>query len=167
LKDDFEISYAEVQSVSREQRTCSCTTIGTNAEIDFPEVRLMAEVDDGFLKIPAVGSTVLIGYSKRVAPFVLLFSELDEVQVISGAAGFQLRKDGTIALNDGAFGGLVQVEKLVERLNAIEEALADLMLKYNTHVHASSGAPTTMLSEKLVVPTQRQQIENTQVTHGV
>lgn len=157
---------AEVESVSREGRSCSCRTISGDSEIVFDGVQLMAAVDDGFLRIPAVGSTVIIAYSKKVQPFVVLFSELDAVVVVAGSSSVEMANDGSIVLNGGALGGLVQVGKLVEKLQGIEKSLQALTQMYNVHVHASAGAPTVSLVTPFTQNTVQEDIENKNITQG-
>lgn len=161
---------ATVQSVDIASRTCICSAITGNASIEIT-ARLMAEVDDGFLLVPTVGSTVIVSYSKAVAPYISLFSQVDKVVLISGDYGLEINADG-VKINDGSDGGLVKVKELTDRLNKLEDALGDLISKFNTHTHAGvttgsgvSGTTATP-STKTVTQTDRADLENTTVTHG-
>lgn len=74
--------------------------------------------------------------------------------------------DGLIRFNGGDNDGMVLVNGLVTRLNAIEDKLNSLIGKYNTHIHpATSGttSPTTS-QESTITPTNKSDVENTKIT---
>lgn len=149
LIDQVYVSQAEVVTVDADNRTCSCQLIGSNATNEMPTVALMAEVDDGVVLVPAIGSTVILIWSNRMLPFVAMCSELETVYITASSK---------IVLNEGADGGLVRVVDLVTRLNNIENAFNAL----NTKVNAL--APTPVIQPLAL--TTRTNIENTNVTHG-
>jgi hypothetical protein len=160
-----------VVSVNTEDRTCDVSTISDRGEQILAGVNLMAEVDDGLLKIPAIDSTVVLGFSDTLNYFVCMWSELQKVVLIVGDSGIEVTSD-LIKFNDGSFGGLIKINDLVGRLNQVEEALSDLITKYNTHVHTGvttgggSSAITPTQSSKIVTNTTVDQIENPLLTHG-
>jgi len=163
---------AEVDSVNIATRTCSVTTISGKNQTAIENVRLMAAVDDGILFIPTIGSTVMIFYSNYNLPFVVQYSELDQVLFISGSSQVQII-DGKIMLNDGSFGGLVEVIPLVQKLNNLENLVNDLISKFNSHTHiltltsgTGTAAPTTTLETGTLTATQRKDLENSTVQHG-
>jgi hypothetical protein len=149
LIDQVSVSMAEVTAVDEDARTCSCSLIGGVSTNETPIVALMAEVDDGMLLIPAVGSTVILIWSKRMLPFVVMCSELETVYITAS---------NKIILNEGEYGGLVKVADLVDRLNNLESKWNELNTKVNTL------APTPVIVP--IIPTTRGQIENTNVIHG-
>ena len=171
LNDPVGLVPCTVNSVDLAARTCDCTAIGGETANDIPDVELMAEVDDGFLLVPAVGSTVIVTYSKANVPFVSLFSAIDQVVIITGNSQVIIQ-NGLIQLNDGSYGGLVQVINLVQKLNNLENLVNDLVAKFNMHVHpgvqsgAGSTGPTVSLETGTLTPTEQADIENTEVTHG-
>lgn len=78
-----------------------------------------------------------------------------------------------IQLLDGSLGGLVKVIDLTTKLNNLENLVNDLISKYNSHTHIltlSSGtgtaAPTVTTETQTLTPTNRGDIENTNITHG-
>lgn len=155
LSDKVYIAACTVNSVNVLARTCNCTAVDGKAEVDFPSVQLMAEVDDGELKIPTVGSTVLIAYSEYVLPFVLMYSSID-----------------SIIFMGGDLGGMVKVIDLTTKLNNLENLVNDLVEKYNSHVHSGvttgggvSGA-TDLIESTTLMPTDRADIENINITQG-
>jgi hypothetical protein len=163
---------ATVDSVNEAARTCDVTTLSSKEEISIPGVRLMPTIDDGILFLPAVGSTIFLTYSNFNVPYVAQFSAIDKVLFIVGDTTLQMI-DGKLMLNDGSSGGLVEVENLVKKLNALENLVNDLVSKFNSHTHIlslSSGtgtaAPTAAPETTILTPTNRNDIENTTITHG-
>lgn len=165
LTDQVYLIPATVVSVNLDENTVDCEPIGGNAITDMPAVQLMAEVDDGFLLVPAVGSTVLVLFSKRQPPYVALYSELQSVQVTIGDRSLTIDAEKTI-FNSGEFGGLIKIADLVDRLNNAENLINDLITKYNAHTHASDGAPPLPIEPGTLTPTTVEMIENPTVTHG-
>jgi len=156
---------ATVLSVDIPNRACSVTTVSGQESTELDGVMLMADIDDGFLMVPSIGSTVIIGNNQAMQPFIAMFSEIDSVLIITGNQSFSI-KDGATQFNDGSFGGLVQVANLTKKMNNIESLLNSLIGLYNGHTHASNGTPTVSLETNTLTPTQRSDIENTNVTHG-
>ena len=82
--------------------------------IVIPDVRLRAsELDDGgeMLVTPKVGSAVTVGS---------LSGDLSQLVV------FQVDHIETIVINGGKLGGLINIEQLTEKLNAIEDDINSL-----------------------------------------
>lgn len=152
-----------VNSVDIAARTCDCTPISGEAGTDIPNVALMAEVEDGFLLIPEVDSTVFVVYSKYNPPYVSLFSKIAGVLFTSG----------TIQFNDGSFGGLTKTPELRDQLNKTNQLLTAILDVLNGPPinEPGSGAPSalqTALKAALVGEAlgDYTSIENEIVTHG-
>lgn len=160
LKDDVVLIACLVESVDIPNHTCTCTAIGGKGVTSILNVQLMAEVEDGLLLVPVIGSTVIVSYSTYTAPVVVMFSGIDQV-FLSAATGIQL--------NDGSYGGLIQIEQLVTKLNNLEKLVNDLVSKFNIHIHpltTGTSSPTLTQETSILVPTQQTELENTTVTHG-
>jgi hypothetical protein len=169
LADQVYLVEGTVTAVDVSTRTCTVLVGSDQSEYELPGVRLMAEVDDGVLIIPSVDSPIIVGYSKRILPFVCQFSQVERVLTVTGGTSIEV-KDGLIQLNDGSYGGLVQVTALVKKMNALEDLLNDLITKYNTHIHpASSGTTSPTASQEtrtITARTKQADLENTSVKHG-
>ena len=104
--------------------------------------------------IPAVGAYVLLIKPAQTDIWYVLHSSKTQAQFLNG----------------DAFGGLVKVKVLTERLNKIETLLNDFLTVFKAHVHPNHGAtftpiPTPVLSE--INPlTQEKDLENANVKHG-
>jgi len=171
LLDQTSLVVATVTAVDVAKRTCDCSNITGTAVADLLGVQLMAEVDDGVLYVPAVGSTVIIVMSKYVEPYVAMFSELDRVYTVVGDSVLDILR-GKIILNDGSFAGLVKVVELTKKLNALENKVNEVIEAYKTHTHpgvtpgpSSTGAIIVPTPNPLT-PTQQKEIENEKIVHG-
>lgn len=161
LSDKTHLAIAEVVSVNVDACTCVCQQVHGTTSAERKTVSLMADVSDGWLLIPAVGSTVIIAWSDRQLPYVAMFSDLQDVY---------LDATGKITMNQGTLGGLVKVRDLVTKLNNLENKVNAIISSYNGHVHpdpvsGTTGTPTVPITGTLT-PTKVVDIENPNVTHG-
>lgn len=140
---------AEVVSVDMATRSCVCNPLSGGGSSYLTGVQLMAEVDDGFLLVPAIGSAVIVCYSPRSVPYIALFSAIEKISLFT-ASGIQLQ--------GGELGGLVIAQSLTARLNLIENAFNTLITKVN------ALAPTSAIPP--LAQTTAAQIENETITHG-
>jgi hypothetical protein len=140
-----------VVSVNADERTCE---VGMDNNVTMT-CKLMAQVGDGILLVPAVGSDVLVGYFTYDNAFVFMYSDLD-----------------TISLKGTELGGLVKVIELTKKLNNLENKVNAIITNFNSHTHAGvttgpgvSGTTATPVTGALT-PTLRTEIENPNVAHG-
>jgi len=105
-------------------------------------------------------------------PFVAQFSAIDQALIISGNSQLSIT-DQKIQLNDGSYGGLIQIQKLITKINNLENLVNDLAAKFNTHSHiltltsgTGTAAPTAAPETNVLTPTQQTDIENPLITHG-
>ena len=115
----------------------------------------------GFVTIPVIGSDCLITFrdGNKGRPQLLFCNQIDKLLVNCNLVQF----------NGGENGGMVEVLKLVDRLNKVENLLNSFFTLYNSHTHvvSSVGAPTALpvpLETQTLTPTQRGDIENTKIT---
>lgn len=163
--------FAEVTEITGE--TCSIK-IG---DLALTDVRLMASAQkstrDGLLVIPKVGSLVLVADDHEVglrSLFVVKVDDPEKIIYTHKDTSIEIDADaGTIVINGGDLGGLIKIEELVNRLNAIEDYVKNFKSIYNTHTHTdpisgSTGAPsaTVLLDPET---TQRDPLEDTKVKH--
>lgn len=151
---------AVVKEVDEDMRTC---TVRINDNVDIEDVRLYAVSDDslkGFCLIPAIDSTVLVGaMDGRQDFYVVMFSEVDKVlgsigdktEIMVQATELKAKLDEVefevkdnkvkvnadeIVFNDGGNGGLIKIEKLTEKINALVDS-------FNNHTHPVSSTDLT------------------------
>jgi hypothetical protein len=136
--------------------TCDCEP--TDGSAMLTGVTLLADYpgsEAGFILVPRVNSLVQVSFNNANNGFVSMTSLVD-----------------FIYLNGNDYGGLVQVQPLVTKLNNLENAYNDLVAKFSAHIHTggtlsgSTGVPT-VLDTNTLTPTQKVDLENTTVLHGV
>lgn len=145
---------AQVLSVDPDAMTCVVTALTGPVGNDIPDVRLIASVDDGVLRLPTIGSTVTVLMSTFTDPAIVAYSGLDKIVLLGGDLG-----------------GLPVVGNLIIRLNNLENAYNDLASKYNSHVHPviATGSPTgttSILEPTNLALTVATDIENPNITQG-
>lgn len=141
-----------VDSVDLTTLTCYCVPL--NDDADIINVRLMANIDNGFLLIPEVDSIVVVSFLSDSSAYVSLVSKVSEVH-----------------LNGKNFDGLVKVNDLVQKLNNLENKVNTIISTYNAHTHVASsfGTPTTTpvaLVTGTLTPTIKQDLENITILQG-
>lgn len=141
-----------VDSVDLVNRTCYCIPI--NEDADITEVRLMANIDDGFLLIPEVNSIVVVSFLSDSSAYVSLVSKVSEVH-----------------LNGTNFDGLVKVQDLTDKLNALENKVNDLITACSSQVVTLAPSGTFPLASFFtsvtpLTPTTQTEIENIKIKQG-
>jgi hypothetical protein len=141
-----------VDSVDLVNLTCYCIPI--NEDADITEVRLMANIDNGFLLIPEVNSIVVVSFLSDSSAYVSLVSKVSEIQ-----------------LNGTNYDGLVKVQELTDKLNNLENKLNDLITACSSQVVTLAPSGTFPLASFFtsvtpLIPTQQTEIENQTVKQG-
>ena len=141
-----------IDSVDLTTLTCYCVPL--NDDADIINVRLMANIDNGFLLIPEVNSIVVVSFLSDDSAYVSLVSKVSEVQ-----------------LNGKNFDGLVKVQELTDKLNALENKVNDLITACSSQVVTLAPSGTFPLapfftSVTPLIPTQQLEIENTTILQG-
>lgn len=151
----------------------TCTVERTDAPTIY-EVRLNAIDDDlqSYVTIyPVVGSSVIVGIIEglKTEAVVLRCSEVVQVKMKIGEQTVKIDKDGVV-FNDGAK-GLAKVDKLTEKINALESDINKLKTAFATWVTVPSdgGAAlklitATWFGSALSVTTQAQ-LEDSKIKH--
>jgi hypothetical protein len=165
LKDEVYVTRCSVNSYDPSTRTVDCSPIDGSSGTDIPNVQLMADVDDGFLLVPEIGSTVIVNHSKYGTPYVSLFS---------GIASRLDCASGVIQYNDGSFGGLTKTLELQTQLDKTNQLLTAILDIINGVPidEPGSGAPSALQAALRAALSGQElgdysQIENTRITHGI
>ena len=158
LADNGDEIYAKigvVKTVNTKDRTCDVDPIDGSATIFG--VRLQADINgsDGFLIVPVKGSHVIVNFLNKNAAFVALTYKIDYVN---------LRGDN--------YGGLIKIEELTSRLNAIEKDVNTLKTTFKSWVVNPNDGGLALKTASAawygnnITLTKKQDIENTKVKHG-
>lgn len=101
-------------------RTCTVIPVGMPDDAKLENVRLSADINGsaGLVVTPVEGSVVLVGRISAADHVVLVCSEIEKVELISGDATLEMA-EGEITLNGGKNGGLVIVAELVKQLDKL------------------------------------------------
>ncbi len=130
--------------------------------------------NNGVILYPADGSDVLVAEVDGPGNYVVIkCSNLVKAKLTIGASMVTVT-DGLIQLNDGSLGGLVKVEALVSKINAIEELLNNLKTAVTAVVIAGSTADGGAVKAGIIAglgsgitpTTLRGDIENTNIKQG-
>lgn len=144
----------KVDSVDITNKTCYCIPLSEGGG-DLQNVRLMSDNKIGFLIKPKIGSIVLVTMLNKATGYVSMFSEVDE-----------------ILLNGDAYGGLVRIQELTNKINNLENAFNNFVTLYNLHTHGgvtsgpSATTPPVIANNTTLTPTQQAELENLTVKHG-
>ena len=116
------------------------------------EGALIGNAESGVMVVPKDGSVVAVVWVSKTTAVVVMVAEVEEIRLMGGQMG-----------------GLVKVEELVKRLNAVEEDLNNLKQVFQgwTPVSQDGGATlktaaTTWATQRLT-ETQKSDIENEKV----
>ena len=112
-----------VDSVDLVNRTCYC--IPVNEDADIPEVRLMANIDNGFLLIPEVDSIVVVSFLSDSSAYVSLVSKVSEVH-----------------LNGTNFNGLIKIDAQTAKLNQLVAELQAQLVLIASGITTAGGSYT-------------------------
>jgi len=145
LRDFFgDISATMIATVkSVDKNKCTCTIENDSAEYFNVRLRPTTGSNNGIVMYPKIGTTVLtvkIESTEELA--VLCATEYESIEMLV---------DSTV-LNNGTFGGLIKIQELTNRLNALVNV-------YNSHTHpvATTGTAAAQSGTATATNAQAQQ----------
>ncbi|MBI9055526.1 MAG: hypothetical protein JEY96_17010 [Bacteroidales bacterium] len=157
----------KVESV--DGRTCTVNPVDGGAAIENVRLNAYTDGNKGIVITPKKDSFVIVGMLDEVDAMVLMSDEVEIIEAIIANTSFKM-SDGEMLFNGGGNGGLIIVANLVDKMNAIESKLNDVIntLKTVTIPLAPSGTyplatdfgDMTVLSE-----TSTSDIENEDIKH--
>ena len=156
----FETFVCEVKSV--DGATCTVTRVLDGLEI--ADVRLNCHIteNEGIVVTPKVNSFVLVTNIDGRQHFVSQCSEVEKITIDC---------NGDIIINGGNNGGLINIEKLTQKINTIEKNINTLKEKINTWTptpqDGGAGLRTACLTwaGQMITLTKTSDYEDTKVTH--
>ncbi len=178
-KFPIQVMVCDVTDVSASERTCTVQPLSDNLQ-PFP-AQLMADIDDGVLILPTVGSTVKIMLSELITPTVIQFSQVDEILLVGGGSAVKVYDSG-VELQGDEYGGLMKVTPSVKAWNDLQNDVNMLkvqLLALTSAITSIGAIPvlgtvlgaafTTALGTycaSILPLTIETQIENSKVKHG-
>ncbi|MGB0522388.1 MAG: hypothetical protein ACPGJS_05480 [Flammeovirgaceae bacterium] len=137
--------------------TFSGGQVKNQATVSNTEIKLKDEIKQQEVSITSDGITVS-GLTVNVQGVTSLSLAAPSISMApSGGPG----GPGSISLNGGGKGGLVDIQTLVDKIQALEQAI-------NTHTHPVPQLGTSLpTADGLIAPlTTRNELENKNITHG-
>lgn len=170
-KSDAPLQLCIVDAVDRSARTVDCTPLDDSAPLLGCNLQACQGSKHGLIVYPKVGSYVLVGLLEGLsAGLVLLTDEVDEVEIKIGERSLQMTSEG-IVCNGGQLGGLIKIEGLTSRLNAIEDDINRLKQTLSTWTPIPSDggaalkAAAASWSARPLAKTKRGDYENELIKH--
>lgn len=170
---DNKIHVCKVVSVTG----AKCNAMPVDGTAEFTDVRLNAVTSGsaGIIITPAVDSIVVVNQISTVDSYISQFSEIEKIEIEIG--DFKIVLNGNeMVFNNGDL-GLPKIDKLVERINRLEDKLKSHQHGYVTFPSGSAGplnltvagstpgvlpAPS---SELIFLNTERNELEDTKIKH--
>jgi hypothetical protein len=167
----------KVLSVDTSDATCSCEPLTGGAPYNVRLRSIAASNINGMLLVPDIDSIVVIATIGRNTgeALVVAYSDVTSVSLHNTKGGKLEITDDTVIINGDTHGGMVIVSKLVNKLNALENALTQLITSFNSHTHMVAAVPAnaTIPTVTPTVPftasvsnTTINDLENKKVKHG-
>lgn len=165
----------EVSNVSEVDMTCDCTPLDGSAEL--LEVRLQAQLEDGWVLVPKEGSVVTVTTLNQTTGFVSQVSEIDKViGYIDSNNRFEFNSTAW-TWNGGTFGGIGKTGVIASKLNVQETAENALKVIIAAIISAGTSSPGTPVTNGTlaafftgynvapIVPTTQAEISDNKVKH--
>lgn len=169
-KKTTRLQYGEVLEVDRNNCTCSLKmNTGGFTKTDV-KLKSVESGNKGLVIVPKKGSTVAVANIDKSSDNLTVLKcdeveavelRMDNVELIIEGGKVRLNAN-EIVFNNGNNRGLVKIEELVNRINALEQHA-------DTHVHIGvtpgTGASGTVQSPSFVPPTTIADLEDDKVKH--
>lgn len=163
---------AKVQSVDEGEGVCVLVDDSNGSEVVYPDVRLRPVVDgsEGITMYPNNDTWAVAVRIEDSEDWLLLAAgTMYKYRIKVGATTIELTNDGLV-MNGGAFGGLVKLDALVSKLNAVERDLNTLKNIFNSWqivLNDGGGAlkalATAAWSTQTITATKKEDLENPKV----
>lgn len=156
-ENDMELHpiFSTVNKVDLTNMTCNCTPIDDTLP-DYNGVKLMTTPTKGLYLIPKVDSQVIVQPMIGGGGIIVMYSELDSIQMLGDD-----------------YGGLIKIDDLITKLNNLENKVNSIINTFNTHTHPyvnvstpATTSPSTSPVVGTLTPTIVNDIENPLIKHG-
>jgi hypothetical protein len=151
-------------------RTCTVNPVDGSAAIENVRLNAYSDGDQGLIISPKKGTYVIVGMISAVDTMVLMCFEIESIILNMGNTTLSIT-DGEILMNGGENGGMIVIENLVDKINAIENDINSLKQVFSTWVTvpqdggAALKAASASWSANQIVNMQTADIENAVIKH--
>lgn len=150
-----------VSAVDETERSVDVKPLNGDAEIFGVRLQSEFNLTTGFCLIPSIDSVVIVTFLNNKTGYVSTFSEIAKVLVNCDEVTF----------NDGTNKGIVKVDPLLNKINALENEINQLksLLSVWVPVPTDGGAALKAISAtwsgQPITPTILNDLENTKIKH--
>lgn len=92
----------------------------------------------------------------------------DRITVVSESTVQVASTNGTVAINKGENGGVINIKELTDKLNKLVDEVDDLRSKYNIHIHTTPAGPSLATESIQLTPISKfkeEDYEDTKFIH--
>lgn len=147
---EVESFLAKVTKVDKANRLCDVEPLEGAELFDVRICAIQLRQTNGFWIVPKIGSHVVVTMLGSNSGFISMFSEVEEIY---------------LQTSETDNGGLIKIEYLMQRLNAIENELNKHSTLLKTHIHPPNAISPMLAGLVAVGTTNRNSLENKKVIH--
>ncbi len=151
----------QVKEVSIPNRNCSVEIQLGDKPMTLTEINLSAENNDGFIKVPAIDSTILMCLLSDNSGYVYLTSDIDSVICVIDSSNKYVFDSNGFIWNDGLNGGLIKITNLTSDLNQL---VTNINANYAL-ISAAIGLLGGTYSPTIATPFVKSSYENSKIKH--
>lgn len=167
----IQVEYAKVLEIDEKEFHATVDVNYCGLETWFVRLQSITNCAQGIKIWPKIGSVVLVGrIGNSEERLILAYSEIDKIEWKIAGQVLVMTKDGFV-INGGELGGMIKIEELVNRLNAIEDAHNNFLTEYKAHVHSGgtvngfTGTLNPISGQQNIEKSQRDPLEDIKVKH--
>ncbi len=181
------LKLCRVDSVDKDKRTADCSPLDDTAPLLACNLQANQIGEEGLVLFPKVGAFVLVGLMDGYDQGAVLMTDdleslelkfekhklqmdKEHLQLANDSQTIEVTAEG-IVFNGGAFGGLIKIEELTKKINAIEDDINKLKQTFSTWIPAPNdgggalkGAISSWAGQQ-IVKTKKSDYENEKVKH--
>ncbi len=141
--DEIFSTVGEVSDVDESARTCTITPANGTAQIIGCRLQSGIDSQSGFVMIPKEGSNAVATFLSNETAYLALMDAVDKILIDTDLVEF----------NGGDNGGLINIQSLVDKINAVESSINNHITVFNTHTHITTATigPTAVVG--VIAPT--------------
>jgi hypothetical protein len=160
----------EIIEIDETARTCDVKPLNGDAEIFGVRLQSESNSTDGFVIIPTKNSVGIVTFINRTTGILSVCNKIDKV-ILKSEIEINIDCE-KITFNGGSNDGLIKINDLITKLNAVENDLNDLKTIFSATwvpVPQDGGASLKTASASwagaTITPTQKSDIENDKIKH--
>ena len=141
-------------NIDTTERTCDVAPIDGTADILGVKLQSIINGTKGFVQIPKANSKVVVTFLNKQTGYVALCEEVDKILITTDLVEF----------NGGTLDGMVKINDLTTKLNALITEIKALKTWANAHVHGAAGTSPVTPFAGTFTNFNKNDYENTKIT---